>query len=120
MPPIVTVRTLTFMSLVGLFAITAFVSSSALRDFDRDTHMLFFGKPGKPTGNALVEAFNSGFRQECLNQHWFMPLVDAQEKIERWRVDYNEFQPHRSLGDLTPREFAERTAADEPTLAKCV
>jgi ABC-2 type transport system permease protein len=43
--PIVTVRMLTFMSLLGLFAITAFVSSSALRDFDRDTHMLFFSKP---------------------------------------------------------------------------
>ncbi|MGD9402840.1 MAG: M1 family aminopeptidase [bacterium] len=43
--PIVTVWVLTFMSLLGLFAITAFVSSSALRDFERNTHMLFFSRP---------------------------------------------------------------------------
>ena len=41
-------------------------------------------------------------------------MEDAREKIERWRVDYNEFRPHSSLGDLTPREFAERTAAKDP------
>jgi transposase InsO family protein len=40
-------------------------------------------------------------------------MKDAREKIERWRVDYNEFQPHSSLGDLTPREFAGRTVAEE-------
>lgn len=43
--PIVIVRILTFVSLIGLFVITAFVSSSALRDFERNTHMLFFTKP---------------------------------------------------------------------------
>jgi putative transposase len=44
-----------------------------------------------------------------------MSLVDVQKKIERRRVEYNEFRPHSSLGDLTPREFAERTAAKEPS-----
>jgi len=27
-----------------------------------------------------------------------------------WRNDYNTFLPHSSLNDLTPREFAERSA----------
>jgi putative transposase len=31
-----------------------------------------FSRPGKPTDNAFIEAFNSRFRVECLNQHWFM------------------------------------------------
>jgi putative transposase len=69
-----------------------------------------FSRPGKPMDNALVESFNGSFRDECLNVNWFLSLEDAREKIERWRVEYNEFRPHSSLGDLTPREFTERTA----------
>ncbi|MCH7662929.1 MAG: transposase [Chloroflexi bacterium] len=34
-----------------------------------------------------MESFNSRFRQECLNQHWFMSLEDAQQKIDAWRKD---------------------------------
>jgi transposase InsO family protein len=33
---------------------------------------------------------------------------DAWEKIEKWRKDYNEFRPHSSLGDLTPRQFVDK------------
>jgi transposase InsO family protein len=28
----------------------------------------------------------------------------AREKIEKWRMNCNEFRPHSSLGDLTPRQ----------------
>jgi putative transposase len=38
---------------------------------------LDFSRPGKPTDNAYIESFNSRFRQECLNQHWFLSLEDA-------------------------------------------
>ena len=30
---------------------------------------LDFSRPGKPTDNAFIEAFNGQFRLECLNQH---------------------------------------------------
>jgi ABC-type transport system involved in multi-copper enzyme maturation permease subunit len=43
--PIVIVQVLTFMSLLGLFVVTAFVASSVLRDFKHDTHMFFFSRP---------------------------------------------------------------------------
>lgn len=66
---------------------------------------LDFSHPGKPTDNPFIESFNGSFRDECLNLHWFLSLEDAREKIERWRVDYNEYRPHSSLGDLTPSEF---------------
>lgn len=66
---------------------------------------LDFSLPGKPTDNALIESFNGSLRDECLNVHWFLSLEDAREKIEHWRVDYNEFRPHSSLGDRTPSEF---------------
>ncbi|MDP3264667.1 MAG: IS3 family transposase, partial [Tabrizicola sp.] len=47
--------------------------------------VLDFSRPGKPTDNAFIEAFNGRFRAECLNQHWFLTLADAAEKLEAWR-----------------------------------
>lgn len=67
---------------------------------------LDFSRPGKPTDNALIESFNGKFRQECLNQHWFLSLEDAQAHVNSWREDYNRRRPHSSLGDRTPAEFA--------------
>jgi len=66
---------------------------------------LHFTRPGKPTDNAYVESFNGKFRDECLNEHWFLDLGDARTKIEDWRVDYNEVRPHSSLGNRTPMEY---------------
>lgn len=31
--------------------------------------VLDFSRPGKPTDNAFIEAFNGRFRAECLNDH---------------------------------------------------
>ena len=67
---------------------------------------LHFIRPGKPIENAFVESFNGKFRDECLSTHWFSDLADAQLSIERWRRDYNEIRPHRSLGGLTPAEYS--------------
>jgi len=70
---------------------------------------LRFIRPGKPIENAYVESFNGKFRDECLNEHWFVNLVDAKEVIERWRVDYNTVRPHSSLNGATPEQFARIT-----------
>lgn len=40
---------------------------------------LDFSRPGKPTDNAFIEAFNGRLRAECLNAHWFLTLADARE-----------------------------------------
>ena len=69
--------------------------------------VLDFSRPGKPTDNAYIESFNGSFRDECLNMHWFLSLDDAREKIEAWRIDYDEYRPHQSLADKTPKEFAQ-------------
>ena len=45
---------------------------------------LDFSRPGKPTDNAFIEAFNGRLRTECLNAHWFLTLADAGEKLEDW------------------------------------
>ena len=72
---------------------------------------LHFIRPGKPTDNGYIESFNGKFRDECLNQFWFVNLLEAQERIEAWRQDYNQERPHSSLGYQTPLEFAAQAAA---------
>jgi putative transposase len=71
-----------------------------------------FIDPGKPIQNAFVESFNGKFRDECLNEHYFESLEDAREKIEAWRVDYNEIRRHRTL-KMTPAEYAAKLRAVE-------
>lgn len=65
-------------------------------------------QPGKPTQNAFIESFNGKLRDECLNESWFMSLKEARSTIEKWRRDYNLYRPHRSLGQLTPKEFIDK------------
>jgi putative transposase len=76
---------------------------------------LHFIAPGKPVQNAFIESFHGRFRDECLNEAWFLTLADARRIIEAWRVDYNTQRPHSALGYLTPEEFEQRTlTAAEP------
>ncbi|MBJ2152631.1 IS3 family transposase, partial [Paracoccus sp. IB05] len=63
---------------------------------------LDFSRPGKPTDNGFIEAFNSKLRSECLNAHWVMDLADAREKVEAWRRDDNEVRPHSAIGYNVP------------------
>ena len=67
---------------------------------------LDFSRPGKPTDNAFIEAFNGRVWQECLNENWFMSLVDAEEKAESWRRHYNGERTHSALGNLSQWELA--------------
>lgn len=78
---------------------------------------LVFSRPGKPVDNAFVESFNATVRRECLSQHWFRDLHDAEEIIGRWRDEYNNVRPHSSLGLKTPAQYraglSEATDRDE-------
>jgi len=69
---------------------------------------LDFSRPGKPTDNGLIEAFNGRLRQECLNESWFLSLEDARDKVESWRQQYNKERPHGSLGNMAPSEYASK------------
>lgn len=66
---------------------------------------LSFSRPGKPMDNAFIEAFNGRLRQECLDQHWFLSLADARQKLNAWHDDYNRERPHTALGLQTPLGF---------------
>lgn len=69
---------------------------------------LDFIQPGKPVQNCFIESFNGRFRDECLNENWFVSLDDARRIIARWKELYNEVREHGSLGGLTPSEFARK------------
>ncbi len=76
--------------------------------------MLDFSRPGKPTDNAFIEAFNGRFRAECLNTHWFLNLADAREMLEDWRKYYNEERPHGAIGQRTPIMLLNHVGAASP------
>jgi putative transposase len=71
-------------------------------------------RPGRPVENGYIESFNGRLRDECLNGEIFFSLADAREKIEAWRLDYNNERPHSSLDDRTPAEFATAQRWDDP------
>jgi len=37
--------------------------------------------------NAYIESFNGRFRDECLNEHWFVSMRHAKRLIEEWRIE---------------------------------
>jgi putative transposase len=68
-------------------------------------------EPGKPNQNAYIESFNGRFRDECLNEHWFTSVPQAQTIIEAWRREYNDERPKKALGGLTPAAYARQLTA---------
>ncbi len=74
-------------------------------------------EPGKPNQNAYIESFNSRFRDECLNEHWFFNLRHARRLIEAWQREYNEERPKKGLGGLTPVQHARRLARKSITVS---
>ena len=64
-------------------------------------------EPGSPWQNGYIESFHARFREECLNREQLWTLTEARVVIEDWRWLYNHVRPHRSLGNITPRRFAE-------------
>ena len=75
---------------------------------------LDFSRPGKPTDNAFIEAFNGRFRAECLNTHWFLTLEDARAKMEDWLRYYNEERPHGAIGNQAPMTLLNHGGATSP------
>jgi hypothetical protein len=70
-----------------------------------------------PAIDVLVEAFNSRFRQECLNQHWFLSLEDAITKLLAWQNEYNTERPHSALGYRSPIQGESKSVNEEAAAA---
>lgn len=64
-------------------------------------------KPGSPWENGHIGSFHDKLRDECLNRELFGSLLEARVILESWRVEYNTFRPHSSLGYQTPSHYAQ-------------
>jgi putative transposase len=88
--------------------------SWAVRDWCRlaGTKTIYI-EPGSPWENPFVESFNGRARDELLNVEEFASLREARVVVEAWRIEYNTYRPHSSLGGLTPVEFARHWAPQQ-------
>jgi len=90
----------------------------ALRDWCRLSGAgTVYIEPGSPWENPFVESFNGRVRDELLNVEEFHTLREAQIIVEAWRIEYNTYRPHSSLGGLTPAAYAKLWLNDQPALS---
>lgn len=68
---------------------------------------------GKSLKGEDVVRVMEALRDECLNIHWFLSREDAQDKLEKWRREYNHERTHSSLNDMTTAEFIRSLQKDE-------
>jgi putative transposase len=71
-----------------------------------------FIQPGEPQQNAFVERFNRTYRHEILDAYVFDNLEQVRLISEGWLQIYEE-RPHRALGRLPPKRWAERQSTLE-------
>ena len=83
------------------------MTAHAIRDWCRfsgtDTSYI---EPGHPWENPYIESFTGKLRDELLDVEAFATLLEAKTLAEDFRIDYNSYRPHSSLGYRTPASFA--------------
>lgn len=67
-----------------------------------------YAEPGKPMQNGYIERLNRTFREDILDAYMFSSVHQFNIISEKWKDDYNDYHPHKSLGNKSPREFANR------------
>lgn len=75
--------------------------------------ILDFSRPGKPTDNVFIEAFNGRLGAECPNAHWFVTLADARENLEC----YNKTRPNGAIGNKIPISLLNPPDDTSPSVA---
>lgn len=90
------------------------LTAFALTDWCRYTGVdPAFIDPGSPWQNGTCESFNGRFRDEFLICEQFDTLLEVQVLAEDWRIEYNTYRPHGSLGGLTPEEFRQQWISNQ-------
>lgn len=77
--------------------------ATKLRDWLRTSGVkTLYIEPGSPWENGYIESFNGKLRDELLNGEIFDTLFEVKVLAELFRVEYNTFRPHSSLGYRPP------------------
>ena len=85
------------------------LTSTAILEWSQDRRIDWhYIAPGKPQQNAFIESFNARLRDELLNETLFSSLASAREALQAWKEDYNNARPHSAIGNITPREYADK------------
>lgn len=71
-------------------------------------------QPGKPMQNAYIERFNRHYREDVLDAYLFENIKDVRKISEKWRKDYNQYHPHKSLMGMSPVQFKMRNLGASP------
>jgi putative transposase len=90
---------------------TEFTSRAMLDWVYKNGVKLEFTRVGKP--NQVVESFNSRVRDECFNEHVFLSLQGARDKVDDWHWRYNNINPHSILRMEAPMEFAKEQRQEQ-------
>jgi transposase InsO family protein len=85
-----------------------FIAASVVEYLAQEGVQPAFIERGSPQQNPYVERFNGTMRDEVLRGEEFVSVLEARVVLGAWLEEYNERRPHRGLGMLTPRQFAER------------
>lgn len=68
---------------------------------------------GSPAENCFVESFNSCVRREVLDSNDFITMNELRNKIEKWRIYYNQKRPHGSLSYKSPENYINLQKSNE-------
>ena len=85
-----------------------FISKAVQRYLKSSDVSTLYVAPGSPWENGYVESFNSKVRDELLDRELFLHIDELRYVVDRWRMDYNHYRPHSSLGYMSPAAFAAR------------
>lgn len=81
--------------------------AASIRKWLADNHVeTLYISPASPWENGYIESFHGRLRDELLNREVFHSVKEAKVLVEDWRLEYNHYRPHSSLGYKTPSEFA--------------
>jgi transposase InsO family protein len=72
------------------------------------------GAPGHPQTQGKVERFHQTLKRWLGQQPAARTLAELQTQLDAFRLEYNEYRPHRALGRITPAEAYAATAKAHP------
>jgi putative transposase len=79
-----------------------FTSKSFTTWCARQSILIKYIQPGKPTQNAYIERLNRTFREDVLDAYLFETLEEVRILSDEWQYSYNHLLPHDSLNNQTP------------------